>query len=156
MRLSSSKAHLIHSLSTDGTDCTPFCSGTPSWPKSHGRHGEETRNKVSFISCALSTWTKISSSLAKPRSSLKPQSLWVLRLPGFTFHYKVHFYLFIVNSYLQIRNKILHKRFLSCFKKIYNQQSVVCNYIQPPLWANSLFTHFCSYKKIIKCKTYFI
>lgn len=51
--------------------------GTPSWPKNPGPHGGETRNKASFISYGLSTWTRISSSSAAPRSSSKPPSRYV-------------------------------------------------------------------------------
>lgn len=51
--------------------------GTPSWPKNPGQHGGETRNKASFISYGLSTWTRISSSSAAPRSSSKPPSRYV-------------------------------------------------------------------------------
>lgn len=51
--------------------------GMPSWPKNPGQHGGETRNKASFISYGLSTWIRISSSSAAPRSSSKPPSRYV-------------------------------------------------------------------------------
>lgn len=57
-------------------------SGSPFWPKSPGQRGEGMRNKASLISYGLSTWTRISSSLAGPRSSLKPPSRYVWHPPS--------------------------------------------------------------------------
>lgn len=76
------KSPFLRTWTSNPRYAKPFVrsSGTPFWPKSPGRRGEETRNKASFISYAPLTWTRISSSLVAPRSSSKPPSRWVHHL----------------------------------------------------------------------------